>query len=1790
MVRPAQLQKKIVKLLEKFVHRPNMIILLEDAASHPEVEVLRQPSTVDSFEGDIDAIKSELKRAFRFLARVRGKRTIALEEEQECLNQLSDMQEELVEGKRPVNVHFNREENEAKRRRTISYDKDESANQLTKEQKAELKEIANKISKLPNAIPFLYPAIDVGSEAEMMIEEKFGKQYVDVSWKKKKRQEGKPASKPTSKSAHNHTKAPTDIMTEFLDRLAASPHAEPFLYPVDPQVAPGYEEMIKNPMDLSTVRKRLKSGFYKGSVSLVLSDIELIWQNCLEYNEPKSEIAIWAKELSNVCAVFCQEFNLGPYDISDTTEKAELGYVVPAEPMPDSRLKRPTTADRSNLSEKDMGKLIESLLKFEHSASFVYPVDLDDAPGYLDVVRRPMDLSTVERRFQNGKYRDNPNLLISDIHLIWENCRLYNSPSSTIYKAANICQGYVDQFLQRVPFPDEIEPQRVEKLPPKEVIVVPSASEKKVEDGDEEVEEEAEADGDMDVDEEMEHAEQAHLGGEEDNENAKKQRKRHHVTFRVRKYRSVMRQVFTHELAEPFRQYNATSALLPGVVNALDLMTIKERIEEYQSSPIRYLSDMKLVFDNYLNNCDPESEIYKSALFLKDFVVDVFYKNFPSLTSARGVERMENISNVGHAVECTSVGRDGASAKSNAKFAEEAKVFSPEVSPIILPIDHRGFAMGEEYITAVSFPFDARSTLDSNIEDSLQKLDNMELKFNQDWLIDQIHHRGRTLLEGTLLPFSNEPQSPEVNSFGSFEEVSNCFEELLVPVGFESKCRVLVALVQRSNAEISCTDYQSSIAVPLINKVKIAAAPGGLSFLITMENGTVISEGQHPREAWLNMIGKEFRVLHTLGSKLRRCRAVFNRLCISPDSVPFLEQVPLNTAEGINYYKIITAPMWLREVHRRLITGQYENEYDYAWDMRLIFRNCRTYNLPNSEIYEASTRLSLLFETLLVSWVHNVVEKSIEVVATGPWDDWMHLKYFDHPSKDIFCQASGSKAKKSDLLLCSWCEDQYLPVSIGLSNDLLNKRDSWACSRCVSALKSCKSDLTAVPMGDGDVIEGVDQDTTTYVLAPDIGEGWCRAKRKNKSGVKNVFLSPLGYEVVGKEALASQKVFEEGVDKELTLVREKEFQEGLTSKRKHKRGAFETAPELEGEAFTIGKLVDFELHPEDRLVWLISTSDSSTVILAEEMLPLSGMFGLEIAQVCRRLEGLDNFHLQSKFIQRHLSEYINDLKEEIFARKRKLTSFEESSRSLLSYLAKERWLWRKQYFFPQRNSITLSEQDRSSDVAMPHNMGFKPFLLGNLQHSMLEVVLVLWDFLEALQPYLGQPLYSLLDLIKSIQPPYSSLTSCSQMIFDEVNCALTQFLLDDIRNHCVFTDDEWFTVLALNPINVLTWPAVAERLLIALSLPLVEDDLKRFMLSAYSKNQIQLLKVLCLLVNHPFFDATVGEGELIQPSTVVQRLNQVVHQLINFDADEMEDVDFIDDIIEILEVDASSDIGSSVRKHAIKLLLWFKTKSVHYGLLVESKDAPVDENGMSEGLVFAKRSWGSYTLRSADVWSNFILTPQEFYCTESSPLEIKMRVLENLERTLMLFADSDCESWTPSDRVAVYHIMVDYGICCSPLATQVKKAASYHSHRLESLTKSEDNSVISNGNSLAIKQVIHLPKRARCHFTGLASEMAPDPSLWTTVPAEYQNLLASSHSDGSRGMMDQQIDKIDSYSFRERAPRFLQTNRSREETVYALKFALEKVVHYRKMATIEDETFKVNLTTFSVKFTKLMSI
>lgn len=73
----------------------------------------------------------------------------------------------------------------------------------------------------------------------------------------------------------------------LLDLRGYTEHSTPFLNKVSKREAPNYGLIIKEPMDLNTVMKKLK-GFSYNSKQEFVDDLMLIWNNCLTYNaDPK---------------------------------------------------------------------------------------------------------------------------------------------------------------------------------------------------------------------------------------------------------------------------------------------------------------------------------------------------------------------------------------------------------------------------------------------------------------------------------------------------------------------------------------------------------------------------------------------------------------------------------------------------------------------------------------------------------------------------------------------------------------------------------------------------------------------------------------------------------------------------------------------------------------------------------------------------------------------------------------------------------------------------------------------------------------------------------------------------------------------------------------------------------------------------------------------------------------------------------------------------------------------------------------------------------------------------------------------------------------------------------------------------------------------------------------------------------------------------------------------------------------------------------------------------------------
>lgn len=76
------------------------------------------------------------------------------------------------------------------------------------------------------------------------------------------------------------------VLSELKDYKECS---GPFLIKVNRREYPDYYEIIKNPMDLGTMTKKLRSLEYFSRAQFV-ADLDLIWQNCFTYNTDPANI------------------------------------------------------------------------------------------------------------------------------------------------------------------------------------------------------------------------------------------------------------------------------------------------------------------------------------------------------------------------------------------------------------------------------------------------------------------------------------------------------------------------------------------------------------------------------------------------------------------------------------------------------------------------------------------------------------------------------------------------------------------------------------------------------------------------------------------------------------------------------------------------------------------------------------------------------------------------------------------------------------------------------------------------------------------------------------------------------------------------------------------------------------------------------------------------------------------------------------------------------------------------------------------------------------------------------------------------------------------------------------------------------------------------------------------------------------------------------------------------------------------------------------------------------------
>ena len=314
----------------------------------------------------------------------------------------------------------------------------------------------------------IYATADaLDAETAQLVEEKMGKEYVKAyrskgkkpvkaidtgvgKEEKKPKKEAAAASSSSSSSSFSSSSSSSSstkpakkgdavaltkkCLMRILKDLKASDCALPFLHPVDLAQAPGYLEYVTEPMDLSTVEKNLKGGSYEGveGTALFATHMRLIWSNCNAYNDPKSEIATWSSKLGVAFEGLYKEAWGEAVAERKAEGKEAKGKVVH---IKEEKKKDEGSAEKEKKEDspvlKKMKRVVKELMKDLRSGPFMYPINVDEAPGYSDIIDQPMALTTVKQLLETGTLT--PSTFFADMCLIFDNCRAYNTEESELF-------------------------------------------------------------------------------------------------------------------------------------------------------------------------------------------------------------------------------------------------------------------------------------------------------------------------------------------------------------------------------------------------------------------------------------------------------------------------------------------------------------------------------------------------------------------------------------------------------------------------------------------------------------------------------------------------------------------------------------------------------------------------------------------------------------------------------------------------------------------------------------------------------------------------------------------------------------------------------------------------------------------------------------------------------------------------------------------------------------------------------------------------------------------------------------------------------------------------------------------------------------------------------------------------------------------------------------------------------------------------------------------------------------
>ncbi|XP_014803231.1 PREDICTED: bromodomain-containing protein 8-like [Calidris pugnax] len=146
---------------------------------------------------------------------------------------------------------------------------------------------------------------------------------------------------------------------------------------------------------------------------------------------------------------------LHPQEISDQPQDQDDSDSTSADPTLDSRSPGNTQLVQLSwdnplqhlLFKRTLLSIWKMIASHRYSGPFLKAVSEKQAPGYRDVVKRPMDLTSIKRRLSKGHIQSMVQFQ-RDLMLMFQNAMMYNSFNHHIHHMAMEMQGEVLEQLQ----------------------------------------------------------------------------------------------------------------------------------------------------------------------------------------------------------------------------------------------------------------------------------------------------------------------------------------------------------------------------------------------------------------------------------------------------------------------------------------------------------------------------------------------------------------------------------------------------------------------------------------------------------------------------------------------------------------------------------------------------------------------------------------------------------------------------------------------------------------------------------------------------------------------------------------------------------------------------------------------------------------------------------------------------------------------------------------------------------------------------------------------------------------------------------------------------------------------------------------------------------------------------------------------------------------------------------------------------------------------------------------------